>query len=386
MKRPNFFSSQLTVLRSLHFFNYATQTLIATFFPLYFYDLGFTKLQIGAVYSVGPMMSIFANLLAGIVSDKTQGLRRVLNLIFLGQIVALALLLPQKEFVHISLLMALMYLFQTPVNAMMDSMTLLAASTMKRSFASIRMFGSLGFALCSLVFGYVLKQTSSDLTLWLALGTVCGSLLISLGLADFQSKVGKFRFGGLLDILKRGDTLVFFLLVAFVSIAHRMNEGFLGVAMRDLGASDDLIGYAWLASAASEIPVFFLLARYGDRFKEIPLLAIASLLYAVRLSLISVIHEPAGFIAVQAMHSVTFGIYYITALRYLQSVVSDAYRSSGQALFSVVWTGIAGLIAGTVGGALFDAYGLSVVFRTGAASALIAAAGFMLVHLRKSRV
>lgn len=385
MKTDGTGGGQLAVLRSLHFMNYATMVLVVTFFPLYFADLGFTKLQIGTIYSIGPMLSIFSNLLAGIAADKSKALRRVLNLIFLGQVIALALLLPQREFSVIAVLMGMFYFFQTPVNSMMDSLTLLAASRMNRSFPSIRMFGSLGYAVCAIAFGFILKSTGSSWTMWFALGTVVCSLALSLLLLhNFQASLAKFRFANLWLILKRKETFVFFCLVALVSVAHRMNEGFLAVAMRDAGASSSIIGAASLASSVSEIPMFFLLSKFGHKFRELPLLAVASLMYVVRLFLLSIAHEPIAFVFLQMMHSVTFGIYYITALRYLQSVVPDEYRSSGQALFGMVWTGLAGLIAGTLGGWLSDAYGLSLVFRLGSAFALAAALGFLLVHFRRS--
>ncbi|THF83854.1 MFS transporter [Cohnella fermenti] len=383
MRSRLFGSGQLTVLRSLHFVNYAAMVLVVTYFPLYFYDIGFTKLQIGTIFSIGPLLSIFSNLLAGIVADKTKALRRVLSLVFLGQILALALLLPQKEFAVVSALMGLFYFFQTPVNSMMDSITLLAAEKLNRTFSAIRMFGSLGYAVCAILFGYALKATGSDLTLWLALGTVVCSLVLSFALADFQKSAAPFRFASLLDVLKRRETLVFFAFAALVSVAHRMNEGFLAVTMKEFGASESLIGLSSLASSASEIPTFFLLSRYGHRFKELPLLAFASLMYALRMLLLSVSHEPIAFVAIQAMHSVTFGIFYITALRYLQSIVPDEYRSSGQALFGMVWTGLAGLLAGTLGGWLYDAYDHTAVFRLGGAFALTAMVGFLLVHLRR---
>jgi len=377
-------NGQIAVLRSLHFMNYATMVLVVTFFPLYFDDLGFSKLQIGAVYSIGPMLSIFSNLLAGYAADRSKALRRVLNLIFLGQIIALALLLPQKEFAVISVLMGVFYFFQTPVNSMMDSLTLLAASRTNRSFPSIRMFGSLGYATCALAFGFLLKSTGSDWTMWLGLMTVGCSLVLSLVLGNFQASLSKFDVGGLWVILRRKETLVFFGLVALVSVSHRINEGFLAVAMRELGGSSSMIGAASLASSVSEIPIFFLLARYGHRFREIPLLAVASLMYMVRLFLLSIANEPIAFVFLQMMHSVTFGIYYITALRYLQSIVPDEFRSSGQALFGMVWTGVAGLIAGTLGGWLYDAFGLSAVFRSGSMFALAAAIGFLFVHFRRA--
>ncbi|MDB4866653.1 MAG: transporter [Cohnella sp.] len=377
-------ASQLTLLRSLQFTWYAVMVLVVSYFPLYFYSIGFTKLQIGAIYSVGPVISIGANLLAGIISDKTKSVRRVLNLLFAGQILALALLVPQHEFAMMAVVMALFYLFQTPVNSMMDSVTLLAADQLKRSFPSIRMFGSLGYAVCAVLFGYFLSKYGSNWTIGLALGAVTITLVLSLLLEDFQARARKFEFGGLWIVLHRRDTFIFFTLIGLVSVAHRMNEGFLAVAMRDLGASDSTIGIAWLVSACSEIPMFFLLAKFGHRFRELPLLAVASFMYIVRMLLLSVITEPWGIVLIQTMHSVTFGIFYITALRYLQTLIPDEYRSSGQAMFAVVWSGFAGLLAGILGGWMYDSYGLAAIFRLGAVFALTACAGFLLFHYRRT--
>lgn len=384
MNEPARLTRQTAVFRSLHFASYSSMVLIATYFPLYFYSLGFTKLQIGAIYSVGPVLSIVSNLLVGIVSDKTKSLRRMISLLYLGQILALALLLPQREFGIMSAVMALFYLFQTPINSMLDSLTLLAAERMHRSFASIRMFGSLGYAVCAVIFGLLLKKYGSDLTIVLSLVTITVSLVFSLFVADFQAAVRKFEFGALWLVLKRRETFGFFLALGLVSVAHRLNEGFLSVAMRDYGASDTVIGFASLASSVSEIPVFFLMARFGHRFREFPLLAVASVMYIIRMLLLSVAHNPWAFVAIQAMHSVTFGIFYITALRCLQSLIPDEYRSSGQGVFAVVWSGIAGLFAGMLGGWLYDAYGLAWLYRMGALFALAGCAGFLFFHYRRT--
>ncbi|RKP54286.1 MFS transporter [Cohnella endophytica] len=377
---------QLLILRSMQFANYATMVLLVTFFPLYFASVGFSKLQIGAIYSIGPFLSIIANLAVGLLSDRTKNLRRILTLVYFMQIVALSLLMPQKEFGIMAGIMAFFYLFQTPVNSMLDSVSLLAADQMKRSFPSIRMFGSLGYALCAVLFGYLLKKYGSDLTVILTLCTLGVSIVLSLSLGNFQASLRKFEFGGLWGLLRKRETVAFFALIMVVSVAHRINEGFLAIAMREIGADDAVIGYASLASAVSEIPMFFLLAKFGHRFRELPLLAIASFFYVVRLGLLSFSNEPWMMVALQAMHSLTFAIFYITALRCLQALIPDEYRSSGQAVFAVVWSGLAGLIAGTLGGWLYDALGLAYVFRAGAIFALVGTVGFLIVHLRRGSV
>lgn len=384
MKDTQSLKGQLFVLRTMQFVNYATMVLLISYFPLYFESMGFTKLQIGAIYSVGPFLSIAANLAVGVISDKTKSLRRILSLLFMVQILALALLLPQKEFGIMAGIMALFYLFQTPINSMLDSVSLLAADQMKRSFPSIRMFGSLGYALCAVIFGYLLKVYGSDITIALTLGVIGVSLIFSFFISDFQATLKKFEFSGLWILLRKKETVAFFLLIMTVSVAHRMNEGFLSIAMREIGADDSVIGYASLASAISEIPMFFLLAKYGHRYRELPLLAIASFAYVIRLGLLSIAHEPWMMVTLQTMHSITFAIFYITALRCLQALIPDEYRSSGQAVFAVVWSGLAGLIAGTLGGWLYDALGLAVVFRTGAVFALVGAFGFLFVHFRRT--
>ncbi|WP_256756788.1 MFS transporter [Cohnella sp. WQ 127256] len=374
---------QIFVLRTMQFANYATAVLLITYFPLYFESLGYTKLQIGAIYSVGPFLSIVSNLIVGILSDRTKNLRRILSTLYCVQILALALLLPQKEFGIMAGIMALFYLFQTPNNSMLDSVSLLAAEQLKRSFAAIRMFGSLGYAICAIAFGYLLKMYGSDLTIILALCTIVVSLIFSFFISNYQATLKKFEFSGLWTLIRRKETLTFFLLIMVVSVAHRLNEGFLSISMREIGADDSIIGFASMASAVSEIPMFFLLAKFGHRFRELPLLALASFLYVIRLGLLSYASEPWMMVALQTMHCITFAIFYITALRCLQTLIPDEYRSSGQAVFAVVWSGLAGLIAGTLGGWLYDAMGLSYVFRTGALFALVGALGFLLVHMRR---
>lgn len=69
------------------------------------------------------------------------------------------------------------------------------------------------------------------------------------------------------------------------------------------------------------------------------------------------IHNPAWIIGVQLLHSLTFGVFLITANRYLSQIIPDEYRSSGQAIFAVAWSSIAGLISGTIGGWIYDAAG-----------------------------
>ncbi|WEK55400.1 MAG: MFS transporter [Candidatus Cohnella colombiensis] len=375
---------QVFIIRAMQFTYYAFMSLLVAYFPLYFDSIGFTKLQIGAIYSIGPTLSILSNIVVGVISDKSQNIRRVVSLLFLGQILGLALLLPQKEFAVVSIIMAFFYFCQTPMNAVVDSINLLASEQLNRSFVALRMFGSLGYAIFAVVFGIVLKQYGSDLTIILGIIILAIGMLFSLFIGNYQASMRKFELRGLWSIVKDRRTIGFLVMIFFISIGHRINEGFLALTMRNLGADDSVIGIASLASAVSEIPMFFILAKYGYKIREMPLLAIAGAMYTLRFWLMSVATEPWMMVALQCMHIVTFAIFYITALRVLMNMIPEQYRASGQALYAVVWSGLSGVAAGVFGGRLIDIAGFSYAYRLGALFALLGTIGFLYLHFRRS--
>ncbi|MBB3108234.1 PPP family 3-phenylpropionic acid transporter [Paenibacillus phyllosphaerae] len=380
------YAKEINLLRSFSFSVYMTQAVVVSYLPLYFLDQGFSTGQIGVLYSTGPFISIFANLIMGLVSDKYHTLKKLFPILLIGQLLMIALLFPSPAFLSVCFIMIAFYFFQTPMNPLTDSLILLSSQHTGTPYSLVRIFGSLGFALSAYGFGLLLKETGTDTTLILALCTIGITLAFSFTLKDYQGSLRKMEFGGFYQLIRKPQIISFFVIILIVSISHRMYEGFLAVTMRQMGASDSLVGLAWLMSAVSEIPILFLLGKYGHKFKELPLLVIASLMYALRFWLVSVIDSPEWLIPVQAMHSVSFGIYFATALRYITSIIPDEYRSSGQALYAVVWTGVAGVISGTVGGSIYEAFGKDSFFQLAMTLALIAAAGFFIQHVRSNRV
>lgn len=369
------------MLRLFSFCSYATAALVVSFIPLYFLDSGFSEGQIGILYSIGPFISIFSNMLLGVLSDKYRTIKKLLTIILFGQLVMISLLFPAQQFWLVCFIMIGFYFFQTPVNPLTDSLIMLSSQYTGTPYALIRIFGSLGFAITAYGFGNILKHIGSGWTLPLVLITIAVTMVITLFLKDYQGSARKMDFSAFLKLIRKREIILFFLLIYITSIPHRMNEGFLAITMRQMGASDSLVGLAWLMSALSEIPILYLLGKYGHKFKELPLLMLAAILYAVRLWLISEFSDPGWVLVAQAMHSVTFGIFFTTALRYMSSVIPDEYRASGQALFAVVWTGLAGVTSGLLGGYVYEHYGYESFFRLGSGFALLAAAGYLANHL-----
>ncbi|WP_244163295.1 MFS transporter [Paenibacillus pectinilyticus] len=369
----------LLKLFTLAFF--MTMGIVVTFFPLYFDYKGYSKIQIGLLYAIGPLIGIATNLLWGFLSDRFQTVKKIMIILIIGQFVTAILVFTAGWFSLLYVCLAAFFFFQQPVNSLNDSQVMLHIRSSGKSYASFRAWGSIGFALSAGVFGIILRVYGTGLMPVLLFITISCTLIILFLLKDVRQGGKKMAFGGMVSIIRSKKFIWFLFLVIIMSVSHRFNDGFLALYMRQLGASDSLIGYAWMTSALSEIPVFFFLSKHGHRFKELPLLAFAGVIYAFRFVMMSFIQDPAWVIGVQLLHSLTFGVFLFTANRYMSQIIPDEYRSSGQAIFAVAWSSIAGLISGTLGGWIYNAAGGSTVYIIAACLSIAAAIGFLCTYL-----
>ncbi|MFC5451736.1 MFS transporter [Paenibacillus aestuarii] len=373
--------SQDTLLKMFTFSFFMTMGIVTTFFPLYFDYKGYSKIEIGLLYSIGPFIGIATNLLWGFLSDRYQTVKKIMIILIVGQLVTSVLVFTSNWFALLFVFLAVFFFFQQPVNSLNDSQLMLHVSSSGKSYASFRIWGSIGFAAAAGGFGLLLRHYGTGLTPVLCLLTIVISLVLAFLLKDARQSGKKMEFGGMVNIFKSKKFVWFLILIILMAVSTRFNDGFLALYMRQMGASDSLIGYAWMTSALSEIPMFFLLSKYGHRFKELPLLAFAGIAYSVRFFIMGFVHNPSWVILIQTLHSLSFGIFLFTAIRYMAQIIPDEYRSSGQAIFAAAWSSAAGLISGLVGGWVFDAFGGSTVYFIGAVLAMLSAIGFLGTHL-----
>lgn len=389
-KRTSGLYSDQNWLRSFLFTIYGTSVLVVSYFPLFYTHLGFSSSQVGFLYSLGPLISILSNLFWSMISDKLGTIRKIMVILLAGQLVTGLLLARATDFSSVMLILSFFYFFYYPVFPLADTMAIKIAERHGRNFITIRVFGSLGYSFFALTVGYALRALGSSWSMTLCIIIVIAALLITIGLKDVKKPVAENPEGvtdkpiiksGLKEILLQKEVLWFFGCVFVLALGHRMNEAFLTLSLKQLGAGEEVIGWALLASALSEIPVLFILSKYGDRFKELPLLAFASLMYAVRFLLMSLAHHPGAIIAIQAMHSISFGVYYVTAVRYITRIIPDHLRATGLAIFTVVWSSAAGLLSGTFGGLIYEDAGRTTFYMVAMAFSLLALAGFLGQHI-----
>lgn len=389
-KRVHKVKRQITLLRGLNFFYYATSALLTPLLPLYFAEEGYTKPQIGLLMMVGPFVAVFAQPLWGYLSDRFQTIKRIVGLLWGLTIASSVGLFNLHGFAATFAFVLLLFFFVLPSVPLLDSLTIKAALDSGVSYGAIRLWGSIGFSIFAVLSGLLLPLFGGvshiGYMYWLFWLFPFALLLLLKDEPSPNRQPVTLRSMGAL--LKDGRFVWFLLLVFLVSVPHRMNDALYGLYLRDQGGSPWMISLAWGITAISEVPTFVLLSRFMHRYHELALLGIVSFLYALRWLLYAFIHDPWALVAAMALQSVTYAALWIVVIQYVTRIVPEGMRSSGQSLLSASIVGLAGITGGYFGGWVQAEYGGALTYLLGSALAAIAAALFLATHarLRKKQV
>nr|WP_261771680.1 MFS transporter [Paenibacillus xylanexedens] len=382
-------TSSLTSLKLYNFFIYGAISIFAGFLQLYLQEIGMTKLEIGSLMAIGPFVSLFANPFWGFWSDKSRNIRIVLMMMMGGTFVLAQGVFYAPSYAWIYVAMIFFYFFQSPLFAQTNSLILGYIDGTGQKFGSFRLWGSLGWALTAVAAGPVIDRfgvssVSIIFACMIAVAFVFSVLLPKQPIASDTPIVTFRRFG---KVMFNPYFMIFIGLGVLVSVPNAMNSTFMSLYIVEMGGDKQMVGWAIFTSSILEVGVFLLLDRLLKRKMSLLLgsLILVSLLFALRWQLMALANNPMEVVFIQLMHSVTFGGYFYVGTQLTMLFIPRPYRSSGQAVYTMAWGGLSGVIAGLFGGWLFQSFGAEVMYNIGVFFSLIGAAGFAIMWLWNRR-
>ncbi|ASA24567.1 MFS transporter [Paenibacillus donghaensis] len=369
-----------TSLKGFNFFVYGTMVLFTSFFQLYLQDVGMNKLEIGAVMSMGALVSIVANPFWGIWSDRYQNIRRIVMIMLTGTLILTQLVFQANTYEMIFICLALFYFFQGPLFAQSNTMILSYIEGTDQRFRTFRLWGSLGWAFTAIIAGPILEWTDVSVLSYLFAVLLFASMVCLLLLPRLRSNIGMapMPFYGLRTILLHPFFLCFLFFGIMVSIPNTMNTTFMSLYITELGGSKSMIGFAVFLSSILEVAVFLLCDRLLKR--RIPMLlgwlAVVSALFVLRWWLMAAATTPLQVALIQVLHCITFGGFFYVGTQLTMLLIPRPYRSSGQALYALTWSGLSGILGGILGGWLYQNLGAQSMYQSSVFLALVGAVGF----------
>lgn len=355
--------SSFTV-KSFNFLFFALLSMFIPFLPLYFSEQGLNETQIGSIIGIGGFITLIAQPLWGMISDRTRTIRKVLLILVLCSTATGFLLYSTDRYALILLFVMLTYFFLMPVDPLTESLNFRVAESAGISYGSLRTYGALGYAVMSLAAGYLMTQFGSRSLGYTFAGLGVISLVVTYLMPDAPVSGKPVTMKSLKNFLSNKETLLFLILVFISSIPARMNDTFLGLYIKDLGGKPDLLGLAWFLAAGSEILVFSLSFWWLRKNKELAIISFAGAFYFLRFFISAWIEDPNWLAYIQLLQLLTFPVFYTAAIQYLYNIVPVEWRATGQTVLALLFFGVSGILSSFAGGALYQAFGGRTMYLT----------------------
>ncbi|MCC2686531.1 MAG: transporter [Paenibacillaceae bacterium] len=345
---------------------YMGNAVYSTFIPIYFHSIGASPEQIGMLLSLGPLVAILAQPVWGTIGDRAKTKNSILLLLLIGSGAAILLFPLSDKFVWLLLAISLFTFFQTSIVPICDAITLDRLESERRwSFGQVRMGGTIGFAVMSVIFGVIALSHISWMFVTYAVMTILsiGLLLRFPKVEGYQSYGRKMQIWELLKHRK----LVFYLAVNFViqsTLGYYYT--FFPVYYPSIGGNSVLLGWAMLISSLSEIPFLVYSRRIMKRLSLTVLLTLVGVAAMLRWALFYWVMNPYHILAVQLLHGFMFIVLTVTMATYINREVPKELKASGQTLNGLLNLGGARIIGSFFGGFASAAYGMRNVFMANA--------------------
>lgn len=331
---------------------------LVPYWGLYLQALGFKAQAIGEFMAMIMATRMISPNIWGWLADYTG--RRIIwvrwsawlsMLCFLGIKIS-------SSYWSLMIVMGLFSFFWHATLPLFEAVTLAYLGSQYHRYSSIRLWGSIGFIVAVVFFGWLFEQVSVLWLPWLLTGW-----LASIGLTSFlvqertqvSQPVASQSFS---QILRRPSVIALFIVCFFMQVSHGPYYTFYSIYLEQEGYRREVIGQLWALGVVAEIGIFLVMQHLLKHFKLRTLLIISLSLAGLRWLLIGY-GVPWWMILgfAQLLHAASFGMYHGVAMQFIRHYFMDHQQGRAQALYSSLSFGAGGAVGSWVSGYTWEHQG-----------------------------
>lgn len=350
------------------------------FITLFYAQQGLSGTQIGWLATIGSLVSLVSAPFIGRLSDNISNPRRVLQLCLFGSGLLMLWLSQQSTFAWMALILAIESFIGASISPLSDSQALRIASE-KEGFGSIRLWGSLGWAVTAFVGGWMVTRAGlvsifiGYAALYLLCILVLGRIVSPPKLIQ-QSEEQRLPFRVVLrSLINERLLLGLTISLTFFWLSNNGRQQFETLYMKQLGASDQLIGWAYTYPALLELPIMLWADRLARKYGSGKILSASILIEGV--SLLAIVFAPSmsAMLFLRAASGLYYSFYAIASVAYAVENAPAGQAATILSLYYITLNSIIGLVTAPISGAIFDrlgAYPLYIIAAIGTFMAWLA--------------
>lgn len=345
-------------LSGFYLFYFAALGALLPYWSLYLKGEGFGAQAIGELMAILMATKIIAPNLWGWIVDRSG---RRMAWVRLGSLAALVTFIGVflgSGYGWLALVMALFSFFWNAVLPQFEATTLSYLGREVHRYATVRLWGSIGFILTVTGVGLVLDRFGTGILPWVLLAVFGGIWLSSLSVPEHNGSPHPHEHVPLRRVLARPEVMIFLAACFLMQASHGPYYTFYTLYLEDQGYSRGLIGQLWALGVVAEITLFLLVPRFLPRFGA-PRVLVASLaLAALRWTIIGTQPEHLGIMLfAQLLHAASFGSFHAAAMHLVHRFFVGRHQGRGQALYSSLSFGAGGAVGSLASGYLWEIAG-----------------------------
>ena len=369
-----------------YFLYFGQLGVLVPYLGLFLDGRGFTSAQIGELFALITMARIAGPTLWASLADKTGKTLHVLQFGCCLTVVSFVGVFWAYGFWWLTLSMGLMMMFWTAVLPQLEVITLKQTHTAGVSYGKVRLWGSVGFIVLTVMTGQLLDYWGSEVPVYVSIGVLSllffSTLLISHSEPEEAEKSATTSNW---HSVIQPVFIVFLLSATLLQMSFGAYYGFFALYMRDLGYSGQITGLMIALGVLAEIFIFLISTRLIGRFGVKWVLVGSILLTALRWYLLGYHAEMLALIGLaQLLHAFSFGLTHAASVFFIHKYFETAFQSRGQAIYISIAFGIGGAMGNWLAGIIWQqGAGSTTAFAVATVIAVMGAA--VLLPVRKQR-
>lgn len=338
-----------------------------TYFILLLQSTGMTPQEVGLVMSLNSFAALIAPPLWGMVADKRGSRKRLFIWLLLASGMTFALI-PASALINVfginlvAIFLPAVTFIRQPTVSIIDAIIVNTTEHFGGiDYSTIRRWSSLGFAILSPVYSWLIPKTSIELPYYLFLVFCVCTVFFMRSLPDYSAPAAKTSEPvkeklHLSRILKSYYLIVFLFFNILLSFGGQIYY-FISYLLEFVHEDPQLVGLFSGLKTIAEITMLSLAPWMKKRLSLPQMLCLAGLLYAVEPLLYPLCHNAVQICLVQMLNGAGFGMLLASAVNYAYSLAPKGLETTVTSLYGI-GTGVAGIIANAFAGWAIETLGI----------------------------
>lgn len=351
-------TNEAVKLRTLYFLVFSCTASWLPIFADHLKERGLTGIQIGFILSITPLMMFLVQPLYGMLADRLGYKRCFLWSSFFASLSYLFYLF-QGSFASYLFITVCMSFFYNSIQPLLDSLSLrLIQKDPAFSYGTLRIAGAAGWAFTGTLVGHYIEEVNTSVIFLFSSITMFLTFIFAFSLQRDEENPAFSTNKSLedLQIVFRNRDLLFMLFCVFlISAGGTTIWNFYSIYMKENGATASIVGYGISIQGLCELPLFYFSARIIRNFGVKATLLITTFTLAFRMLLYATIKNPYAALLIELLHGISWSLFWVVCVEYVNSVVPKEWRATGQSLLYAAYFGIGAITGNFWTGYLYDA-------------------------------